>query len=83
MRYQIAPLFCRPWTINGMTPRLIESHYENNYGGAFTRLNTIAEELAALGVDPMPMTPCEFAKLVEREIEANAELVKAAGIKPQ
>ena len=42
-----------------------------------------AEKLAALGVDPMPMTPGEFAKLVEREIEANAELVKAAGVKPQ
>jgi Fe-Mn family superoxide dismutase len=38
MRYQIAPLFCRPWTLLGITPRLIESHYENNYGGAFTRL---------------------------------------------
>src|SRR5262245_27376686 len=23
MRYQIAPLFCRPWTLNGITPRLI------------------------------------------------------------
>ena len=28
----------------GITPRLIESHYENNYGGAFTRLNAISEE---------------------------------------
>jgi tripartite-type tricarboxylate transporter receptor subunit TctC len=42
-----------------------------------------AEKLAALGVDPMPMTSGEFAKLVEREIETNADLVKAAGIKPQ
>src|SRR5205085_12428351 len=48
MRYQIAPLFCRPWTLNGITPRLIESHYENNYGGAFVRLNAISEELEAL-----------------------------------
>ena len=23
MRYEIAPLFCRPWTINGVTPKLI------------------------------------------------------------
>jgi hypothetical protein len=28
MRFRIAPLFCRPWTLNGMSPRLIESHYE-------------------------------------------------------
>src|SRR5262249_42474436 len=45
MKYQIAPLFCRPWTLLGITPRLIESHYENNYGGAFTGLNAISEEL--------------------------------------
>ena len=31
-----------------ITPKLIESHYENNYGGAVTRLNAISEELAAL-----------------------------------
>lgn len=48
MPYQIAPIFCRPWTLNGITPRLIESHYEINYGGAVRRLNAIAEELAAL-----------------------------------
>src|ERR1044071_5500668 len=52
MRYQIAPLFCRPWTINGVTPKLIESHYENNYGAAVLRLNAITEELAA----PAPQT---------------------------
>ncbi len=50
MKYTIAPLCCRPWTLNGITPRLIESHYENNYGGALNRLNEIAEELAA--IDP-------------------------------
>ncbi|HZP79858.1 MAG TPA: Fe-Mn family superoxide dismutase [Pseudolabrys sp.] len=54
MRYQIAPLFCRPWTLNGITPRLIESHYENNYGGAVARLNAIAEELAALDSQTAP-----------------------------
>lgn len=47
-RYKIAPLFCRPWTLNGLSARLIESHYENNYGGAVRRLNAIAEQLAAL-----------------------------------
>jgi hypothetical protein len=34
MRYQLAPIFCRPWLLNGLSQRLIESHYENNYGGA-------------------------------------------------
>ena len=45
MQYQLAPLFCRPWTLNGISPRLIESHYETNYGSALRRLNAIAEEL--------------------------------------
>lgn len=47
-RYRLAPLYCRPWTLNGLSSRLIESHYENNYGGAVRRLNAIAEQLAAL-----------------------------------
>jgi Fe-Mn family superoxide dismutase len=45
MQYQLAPLFCRPWTLNGITPRLIESHYERNYGGELRRLNAISREL--------------------------------------
>ena len=54
MRYQIAPLFCRPWTLLGFTPRLIESHYENNYGGAVRRLNVIAEQLAGIDYHTAP-----------------------------
>jgi Fe-Mn family superoxide dismutase len=64
MRYQIAPLFCRPWTLNGITPRLIESHYEHNYGGALGRLNAISEELAAL--DPAT-TPGEVISRLKRD----------------
>jgi superoxide dismutase, Fe-Mn family len=45
MNYRLAPLFCRPWTLNGISPRLIESHYENNYGAALHRLNTLSEEI--------------------------------------
>jgi Fe-Mn family superoxide dismutase len=44
MQYHLAPLFCRPWTLMGITPRLIESHYEGNYGSALRRLNAITEE---------------------------------------
>lgn len=51
MRYQVAPLFCRPWTLNGISPRLIESHYEVNYGGAVRRLNDTDKQLAALPAD--------------------------------
>jgi Fe-Mn family superoxide dismutase len=64
MPYQIAPLFCRPWTLLGITPRLIESHYENNYGGAFTHLNAISQELAAL--DPAT-TPAHVIRRLKQD----------------
>ena len=48
MRYHLAPLYCRPWMLNGLSPKLIESHYENNYGGAMRRLNAITEQLESL-----------------------------------
>jgi Fe-Mn family superoxide dismutase len=54
MRYQIAPIFCRPWLLNGLSTRLIESHYENNYGGALRRLNAISEKLATLDFATTP-----------------------------
>jgi superoxide dismutase, Fe-Mn family len=64
MRYNIAPLYCRPWTLNGMTPHLIESHYENDYGNALNRLNVIAEELASL--DPAT-TPAHVVNRLKRD----------------
>src|SRR3982075_1104408 len=48
MRYQLKPIFCRPWLLNGLSLKLIESHYENNYGGALQRLNAITEQLERL-----------------------------------
>ncbi|HZQ02100.1 MAG TPA: Fe-Mn family superoxide dismutase [Reyranella sp.] len=50
MEYKLAPLYCRPWTLNGMTPRLIESHYEGNYGSALRKLNALTREIE--GLDP-------------------------------
>ena len=41
----------------------------------------VRDKLAALGVDPMAMTPAEFDAHVQKEIAVNAALVKAAGIK--
>ncbi|MGH6609843.1 MAG: Fe-Mn family superoxide dismutase [Burkholderiaceae bacterium] len=48
MKYKLAPIFCRPWMLNGLSQRMIESHYENNYGGALRRLNSITEKLESL-----------------------------------
>jgi tripartite-type tricarboxylate transporter receptor subunit TctC len=41
----------------------------------------VRDKLAALGVDPMVMTPSEFAAHVEKEFAVNAALVEAAGLK--
>ncbi len=48
MQYKLAPLHVRPWTVLGMTPLLIESHYEGNYGGALQRLNALTSEIESL-----------------------------------
>src|SRR5215475_9834190 len=54
MRYELTPIPTRPWLLNGLSLRLIESHYENNYGGALRRLNTITEQLEALDLAKTP-----------------------------
>jgi Fe-Mn family superoxide dismutase len=54
MRYQLKPIFCRPWRLNSLSPRLIESHYENHYGGALRRLNSITEKLESLDFATTP-----------------------------
>ena len=54
MRYQLAPIYCRPWLLNGLSQKLVESHYENNYGGAVRRLNAITEQLESLDVANTP-----------------------------
>lgn len=54
MRYQLTPIHCRPWLLNGLSMPLIESHYENNYGGALRRLNAITEQLTGLDLARTP-----------------------------
>jgi len=54
MRYLLKQIHCRPWTLNGLSLKLIESHYENNYGGAVRRLNAISEQLGALDFATAP-----------------------------
>ncbi len=54
MRYTLKQIHCRPWTLSGLSLQLIESHYENNYGGALRRLNAITEQLEALDFAKAP-----------------------------
>ena len=45
---RIRPLLLKPQWMNGLSERLLVSHYENNYGGALRRLNAIRARLATL-----------------------------------
>ena len=54
MRYQLKQIHSRPWTLSGLSLKLIESHYENNYGGALRRLNAITEQLESLDYEKTP-----------------------------
>jgi Fe-Mn family superoxide dismutase len=46
MSYEVLPLPFKPHRLDGLSERLIVSHYENNYGGAVRRLNAIDGQMA-------------------------------------
>jgi superoxide dismutase, Fe-Mn family len=74
MEYRIAPIFCRPWTLNNISPRLIESHYEHDYGETVARLNAISTELETL--DPATTPAGAIGRLKRDQIAAlNATLL--------
>ena len=54
MKYRLKQIHCRPWTLSYLSVPLIESHYENNYGGAVRRLNAISAQLEALDFATTP-----------------------------
>jgi Fe-Mn family superoxide dismutase len=54
MPYELKPLAFDPKRLDGLSERLIVSHYENNYGGAVKRLNAIVAMLAELDYGSAP-----------------------------
>ena len=64
MRYKLKQIHCRPWTLSYLSVKLIESHYENNYGGALRRLNAITEQLESLD---FANTPAHVLNGLKRE----------------
>ena len=54
MHCTLKPIACRPWLLQGLSQKLIESHYENNSGGALRRLNAIAGQLDAMDFAKAP-----------------------------
>jgi superoxide dismutase, Fe-Mn family len=55
MTYAIKPLSCDPKKLNGLSEKLLVSHWENNYGGAVKRLNAIAAQLVELDFAKAPV----------------------------
>jgi Fe-Mn family superoxide dismutase len=52
---RVKPLLFKPHRLNGMSDKLLISHYENNYGGALRRLNAIQAKLATLNWPSAPV----------------------------
>ena len=54
MAVEIAPLTMKPPHLDGLSQQLVESHYENNYGGAVRRLNAIDAWLSDIDWSSLP-----------------------------
>ena len=74
MSYVLKPLSCDPAKLTGLSEKLIVSHYENNYGGAVKRLNTITEQLAGLDFSKAPVFAINGLKR-EELIAANSMIL--------
>ena len=55
MHFQARPISFKPSRLQGLSARLLASHYENNYGGAVKRLGAIEETLASLDIAKAPV----------------------------
>lgn len=64
------------------TPRAIVDKLHDETRTALQAAD-VADKLARLAIDPMTMTADQFAAFVEKEVAANAALVRMAGIKAQ
>ena len=69
----IRPLLLKPQWMNGLSERLLVSHYVNNYGGALRRLNAIRARLAKL--DWKSAAPFEINGLKREELIATGSVI--------
>ena len=74
MPHAVQPLPFLPSRLNGLSERLLASHYENNYGGAVRRLNAIDQRLAGLDWDKAPVFEINGLKR-EQLIAANSMIL--------
>jgi len=69
----VRPFLLKPQWMNGLSERLIVSHYVNNYGGALRRLNAIRARLSTLDWTRAPMF--EINGLKREELIAAASVI--------
>ena len=69
----VRPLLLKPQWMNGLSERLLVSHYENNYGGALRRLNAIRARLASLDWERAPVF--EINGLKREELIASGSVI--------
>jgi Fe-Mn family superoxide dismutase len=74
MPHTIMPVPFKPHRLQGLSDRLLESHYENNYGGAVRRLNAIEKRLAELDWRSAPVFDINGLKR-EELIAANSMIL--------
>ena len=73
MPYELKPLACDPSRLDGLSEKLIVSHWENNYGGAVKRLNAIEQKLAELNWSTAPVF--EINGLKREEMIASGSMI--------
>src|SRR4051812_39734934 len=69
----VRPLLLKPQWMNGLSERLLVSHYVNNYGGALRRLNAIKARLAKLDWARAPVF--EINSLKREELVAAGSVI--------
>ncbi|TRC71384.1 superoxide dismutase [Mesorhizobium sp. WSM4310] len=74
MQHQIMPLPFKPPRLDGLSERLLASHYENNYGGAVRRLNAIERRLDGLDWGAAPVFEINGLKR-EELVAANSAIL--------
>lgn len=72
--HRIMPLPFKPPRLDGLSERLLASHYENNYGGAVRRLNAIERRLDELDWSVAPVFDINGLKR-EELVAANSAIL--------
>ena len=69
----VRPLLVKPQWMNGLSERLLVSHYVDHYGGALRRLNAIRTRLARLDWEQTPLF--EISGLKREELVAASSVI--------